>query len=114
MAMAINTKPDIPLYIILLFLMVWIIISGSPQRKFKRLKDEFGIKDFDTDKMEEVRKAIEVLNTKSDNIITFDDIIAVKYKKQEYPNRVWDSNKTKGEIRGVVSSKHNNFFYYCF
>jgi hypothetical protein len=94
--------------------MVWIIISGSPQRKFKRLKDEFGIKDFDADKMEEVRKAIEVLNTKSDNIITFDDIIAVKYKNKNIPIGYGIATKLRERYGGWFHQSAKIFFTIVF
>ena len=112
--MAINTKPDIPLYFILLFLMIWIIVSGSPKRKFKKLKDEFGIRDFDTDIMEKVRKAIELVNTKSENIITFDDIIAIKYKNTIVPIGYGIATKLRERYGGWFHQSTTIFFTLVF
>ncbi len=112
--MATNVRPDIPLYVIILFLVIWTILSGSPQRKFRKLKNKFESKDIDPNQKDRVRKAVELLNAESDNIITIDEIIIIKYKSTTIPIGYGLATKLRERYGGWFHQSVRIFFTLVF
>jgi hypothetical protein len=112
--MATNVRPDIPVYVIFLFLVIWTIVSGSPQRKFRKFKDKFEIKDIDPNQKEKIRKAVELLNAESDNIITIDEIIMIKFKSTTIPIGYGIATKLRERYGGWLHQSVRIFFTLVF
>ena len=83
--MATNIRPDVTIYLIILFLIVWTILSSSPERRFKRFRKIFGLKKIDREQLDQIGQVIELNNIESNNKITINDITTIHFRNTIIP-----------------------------